>query len=122
MFKARQLIAAAIAGCMVSFAALAADVSGNWNVTIETPQGARTPTMTLVQKGEEVTGTYHSQRGDMPMTGSLKGNDLKLSYTMGAGDRSMTINYEGTVEGDSIKGKVVMGQMGEGTFTAKKAP
>ena len=122
MFKARQVIAAGIAGCMMSFAALAADVSGNWNLSVETPQGTRTPTMTLVQKGEEVTGSYHSQRGDMPVTGTLKGNDLKLSYTMGAGDRSMTINYEGTVAGDSITGKIVMGQMGEGKFTAKKAP
>lgn len=122
MFKARQLIAALVAGCMVSFSALAADVSGKWNLSVETPQGTRTPTMTLAQKGEEVTGTYHSQRGDMPVTGTLKGNDLKLAYTMSMGGQSMTINYEGVVDGDSIAGKIVMGQMGEGKFTAKKAP
>ena len=122
MFKIRHTIAVGVAGLMVSISALAADVSGNWNLSVETPQGTRTPTMTLTQKGEELTGTYHSQRGDQPMTGSIKGNAVKLSYTIGGGDRSMTINYEGTLEGDTITGKVVMGQMGEGKFTAKKAP
>jgi len=116
------MIAASVAGVAISFAAMAADVSGNWNLSVETPQGTRTPTMTLAQKGDVLTGTYHSQRGDQPMTGSIKGNAIKLSYTVGGGDRSMTINYDGTLEGDTITGKVVMGQMGEGKFTAKKAP
>src|SRR5712671_1176811 len=122
MITVRQMIAASVAGVAISFAAMAADVSGNWNLSVETPQGTRTPTMTLAQKGEVLTGTYHSQRGDQPMTGSIKGNAIKLSYTVGGGDRSMTINYDGTLEGDTITGKVVMGQMGEGKFTAKKAP
>jgi hypothetical protein len=122
MLNARKLILAGAAGLLVSLAAFAADVSGNWNLSIETPQGTRTPTMTLTQKGEELTGTYHSQRGDMPLTGTIKGKEIKFGYTMGGGDRSMTISYEGTVEGDSMSGKMTMGQMGEGKFTAKKAP
>jgi D-glucosaminate-6-phosphate ammonia-lyase len=121
MFKTTQLIAGA-AALIVSVAAFAADVSGNWNLSVETQRGTTTPTMTLAQKGEALTGTYHSQRGDQPMTGTIKGNDVKLSYTIGGGDRSMTINYEGKLEGDTISGKVQMGQMGEGKFTAKKAP
>jgi hypothetical protein len=39
---------------------------------------------------------------------SAQGSDLAITYT-------------GTVEGDSIKGKVVLGEMGEGTFTGKKS-
>jgi hypothetical protein len=122
MFKISHLVVAGVAGAVVSLAAMAADVSGNWNLSVETAQGTRTPTMTLAQKGEELTGTYHSQRGDQPLTGSIKGKDVKFSYTIGGGDRSLTINYEGTLDGDTIAGKVVMGQMGEGKFTAKKAP
>jgi len=122
MFRVRQMFVAGAAGLLVSFAASAADVTGNWNLTVENPRGTSNPTMALVQKGEEVTGTYKSQRGEMPVTGTLKGNDLKLSYTVNMQGNSMTINYEGTVDGDSIAGKVVMGQMGEGKFTAKKAP
>jgi hypothetical protein len=122
MFKARHMIVASVAGLLVSFAALAADVSGNWNLTVESPRGVTNPTMTLVQKGEDVTGTYKSQRGEMPVTGTLKGSDLKLSYTVNAGGQSMTIEYIGVVDGDAITGKTVMGQMGEGKFSAKKAP
>jgi len=119
--KVRQLFVAGVAGVLTSFAALAADVSGNWNLTVETQRGTQNPTMTLAQKGEEVTGTYKGARGEMPVTGTLKGKDLKLAYTVSMQGNSMTINYEGVVEGDTITGKVVMGQMGEGKFTAKKA-
>jgi hypothetical protein len=32
----------------------------------------------------------------------------------------LVVTYAGTVEGDSMKGKVSYGDMGEGTFTGKK--
>jgi len=121
MFKARQMFVAGVAGLLVSFAASAADVSGNWNLTVETQRGTQNPTMTLAQKGEEVTGTYKGARGEMPIKGTIKGNDLKLAYTISAQGNEFTINYEGVVAGDTITGKVIMGQMGEGKFSAKKA-
>ena len=122
MIKVRHLVLAAVAGAVASFGALAADVSGNWNLTVESPRGVQNPTMTLAQKGEEVTGTYKGARGEMPVKGTLKGNDLKLSYTVSMQGNEMTINYEGVVNGDAIDGKVIMGQMGEAKFSAKKAP
>jgi hypothetical protein len=120
MFKARMFVVG-VAGLLVSLAASAADVNGNWALTVESPRGTQNPTMALTQKGEEVTGTYKGARGEMPVKGTLKGNDLKLSYTVEMQGQSMTINYEGVVAGDNITGKVVMGQMGEAKFTAVKA-
>jgi hypothetical protein len=122
MLHARKLLIAGAAGALMSFSALAADVSGNWNLTVESPRGTQNPTMVLTQKGEEVTGTYKGARGEMPVKGTCKGNDLKLAYTVSMQGNEMTINYEGVVAGDTITGKVVMGQMGEAKFTAKKAP
>ena len=121
MLHARKLVIAGVAGALMSFSALAADVTGNWNLTVETQRGTQNPTMSLTQKGEEVTGTYKGARGEMPVKGTCKGNDLKLSYTISMQGNEMTINYEGVVAGDTITGKVVMGQMGEGKFSAKKA-
>ena len=121
MFNARKMFIVGAAGVLVSLSALAADVSGNWNLTVETQRGTQNPTMALTQKGEEVTGTYKGMRGEMPVKGTLKGNDLKLSYTVNAQGNEFTINYEGVVKGDTIEGKVIMGQMGEGKFTATKA-
>jgi len=121
MFKARQVLMAGVAGLLVSFAASAADVTGDWNLAVETQRGTQNPSMSLTQKGEEVTGTYKGMRGEMPMKGTIKGNDLKLSYTINAQGNEFTINYEGVVDGDTITGKVIMGQMGEGKFTATKA-
>jgi len=33
----------------------------------------------------------------------------------------LAITYTGTVDGSSIKGKVSLGELGEGSFTGKKA-
>ena len=34
--------------------------------------------------------------------------------------QSFTVTYSGTVEKDTMKGKVTLGDLGEGTFTGKK--
>jgi hypothetical protein len=120
MSFARKMVLAS-AGMLLSVAAFAADVSGNWNLTVESPRGTQNPTMALTQNGEEVSGTYKGMRGEMPVKGTLKGNDLKLSYTVSMQGNEMAINYEGVVNGDNIEGKVVMGQMGEAKFTATRA-
>jgi len=122
MHKVRHVFFAGAVAMLTSLSAYAADVSGNWNLTVESPRGTQNPTMTLAQKGEAVSGTYKSARGELPLTGTLKGNDLKLSYTVDMGGNSMTVGYEGVVNGDSIDGKVKFGEMGEGKFSAKKAP
>jgi hypothetical protein len=104
---------------LVATAAWAADVTGTWAMSVESQRGTTTPTMTLTQQGEELSGTLKTQRGEVPIAGTLKGNDLKLTYSIGAGDRQFKVDYEGVVDGDSMSGKVVT-QMGEGKFSGKK--
>jgi len=71
-----------------------ADVAGTWAITVETGGGTGTPTLRLTQSGETLTGT-------------IEGTAVKVTYT-------------GTVETVTMKGKVTIGDLGEGTFTAKK--
>jgi hypothetical protein len=105
-----------------SAVALAADanVTGTWNMTVESPMGSGNPVFTLTQTGADVTGTYKGQLGEAPVKGTLKGNALELKYSISAQGTDLTITYSGTVEGDAMKGKVSYGDMGEGTFTGKK--
>jgi hypothetical protein len=51
----------------------------------------------------------------------VKGNELTLNFKVSAQGAELAITYSGTVEGDTIKGKVSLGEMGEGTFTGKKS-
>jgi hypothetical protein len=110
--------------CAVAVAtiAYAAGVGGNWALTIESPQGTRESTLVLTESGEALSGTMKTQRGDMPVSGTLKGNAIAFGYKVSMQGTELDIQYSGTVEGDSMSGTVSYGGMGEGKFTGKKQP
>jgi hypothetical protein len=101
--------------------ASAVSAAGTWQLQIETGQGTGTPTFTFKQDGEALTGQYKGLFGEAPVTGSLKGADIRFSVKVNAQGQDMTIAYAGTIEGDSMKGKVTFGDAGEGSFTGKRA-
>jgi hypothetical protein len=110
----------AVLGILASTAAFA-DVSGTWVMTVETSAGSGTPTFTLVQKGDQVTGSYKGQFGEAPVTGTVKGNSITLTYKVSAQGQDLDVVYTGTLDGDKITdGKVKLGSFGDGTFTGKK--
>jgi hypothetical protein len=117
---AKSMLVAGLA--VLSMAANAADVSGTWNMTVDIQGQTGSPVFTLKQEGEKVTGTYKGQLGEAPVTGTIKGNDLALSYKLEAQGMALEVKYIGTVDGNSVSGKVSLGEMGEGTFKGTKAP
>ena len=99
------------------------DLSGVWNVTVETPMGTGTPVFTLKQDGEKITGTYKGQLGESPVTGTVKGNDVTLIYKVSPQGEEITVTYTGKLAGkDAMSGKAAYGSLGEGTWSAKKKP
>lgn len=100
----------------LSVTAQTVDVSGKWNMTVETSAGSGTPVFMLKQTGETVTGTYTGQLGEAVVTGSLKEKAIKLEFKAG----EYNVVYTGTIEGNTIKGKVAIGDVAEGTFTGMK--
>jgi hypothetical protein len=101
-------------------AVAATNISGTWALSVETPMGARDMKLSATQTGEAVTGTIASPRGDMPITGTVKGNAVAFMMKVNAQGMDMQIDYVGTVEGDSMKGTAKFGDFGDGTFTGKK--
>jgi hypothetical protein len=98
-----------------------ADVAGTWALTVETAGGTGTPSVTLKQDGETLTGTYSSQVfGEQKVTGTIKGNAITFGFTGSFDGNSVAVTYTGTVDGTTMKGKVTLGDIGEGTFTGKK--
>ena len=98
-----------------------ADVAGTWAITVETAGGTGTPKLTLTQSGETLSGTYSSEVfGEQKVTGTIKGNAITFGFTGTIEGTTVKVTYTGTVEATSMKGKVTIGDLGEGTFTAKK--
>jgi hypothetical protein len=97
------------------------DVSGNWALTVETSAGTGNPTVEFKQDGETLTGNYSSQVfGEQKVTGTIKGNAITFGFTTSFQGSTVTVTYAGTADPSTMKGKVTLGDLGEGTFTGKK--
>ena len=98
-----------------------AKVAGAWEVKSESRSDPMTQTMTITQDGGSIKGTLTGRRGEAPLEGTVTGN--KLSFTVKRETQSgdtLVMEYTGTVEGDSIKGKVHSERFGDREFTAKR--
>jgi hypothetical protein len=96
------------------------DASGTWDLTVETQQGTATPSVTLVQSGEKLSGTYRGRMGDSKVEGSVRGSDIQFTVTLRFQDQAHVISYSGTVAGDTMKGTVQFGDRGSGTWSGKR--
>jgi hypothetical protein len=100
--------------------AQATNVTGEWTFDVTTDQGSGTPTITFKQDGETLTGTYAGQLGAADLKGTVKGNAIHFTFTIDAGGQAAPVTYDGTVEKNTMKGKLDIGGMVNGTFTATK--
>ena len=98
----------------------AQDVSGAWALEVNTTAGSGTPTVTLKQDGEKLTGQYSGQLGEAPLSGTLEGAAITFQFDVDVQGAAVRVVYSGTVEGDTMKGTVSLGEMGEGTFTGSR--
>jgi hypothetical protein len=98
------------------------NITGTWDLQIDTPDGKANVTATYKQEGEKLTGT---QTGPMdspasPLEGTVKGADVKYSITIDMGGQQGTITFTAKVSGDALTGTFDLGGMGGGNFTGKK--
>jgi len=108
MHKRNQIVLALFA--WLSFVLLAsaqtADVSGEWELIIQSPRGEMTSTAKFVQDGEKLTVTMTGPRGrDTTGEGTIKGNAVQWSVTRtGPEGDEFTVKYSGTVDGSAMSG------------------
>jgi hypothetical protein len=96
--------------------AQAIDVTGKWNMKVETSAGSGSPVFVLKQSKDSISGTYTGQLGEAVVKGSIKDKEIRLEFKGG----EIACVYTGTVEGNTMKGKAVFGDLGEGTFSGVK--
>lgn len=100
--------------------AQANNITGEWAFNVTTDQGGGTPAITFKQDGEKLTGKYAGQLGNADLTGTLKGNAIHFTFTLDVQGQQAPVTYDGTVEKNTMKGKLDIGGMVTGTFTATK--
>ena len=100
--------------------AQATNVTGEWLFNVTTDQGGGTPVITFKQDGEKLTGKYVGQLGNADLTGTVKGSAIHFTFTIDVQGQQAPVTYDGTVEKNTMKGKLDIGGMVNGTFTATK--
>jgi len=97
-------------------------IDGSWNLTINTPRGARTGTLELSVDGSILKGRWTGERGTQELVdGRFSDNEVEWRVEVSGPMGSMSMVFKGTVEGDRITGNVELGHFGSGSFSASRA-
>jgi hypothetical protein len=78
------------------------NVAGKWEMSVPNKKGVQTWLLTLRQNGASLKGVITSEGGDLPVSGTVNGQDVELS----ANRFGMTIKFPATVQDDTMKGKM----------------
>lgn len=97
------------------------NVTGDWEMTTQSPRGERTQDIHIDQEGQKIVVTMQGRGGEeMKAEGTVQGNKVEWSVTRSTQRGEFTISYKGTIEGDTMSGEAQMGDFGSMEWTAKK--
>ena len=98
-------VLAAVCGLPVALEAQS-DLSGVWQITLDTQTGEQEWTATFEQNGGRLGGEIDMNDGEgtLPIEGSVDGNMIKWGFVVPDLDGDMPINLSGEVQGATIKG------------------
>ena len=89
-----------------------ADISGEWQVTIQSPRGPMTIDARFVQEGTRLTVTMMGPRGsESSGEGTIRGETVRWSISRSTSSGERTIVYTGTVKGAAMSGTADLGEM-----------
>jgi hypothetical protein len=72
-------------------------------MTMDSPHGKMTGPLTLQQDGTKLTGAFETEHtGKLPLSGKVDGD--KILFSIEAPGGQMTIDFEGTKQGDKLSG------------------
>lgn len=101
---------------LLSLAALAADVTGKWSLSIDSGAAHGDTELDLKQEGTKLTGMYKGSGGESALRGSVKGDAIEFTVTIGR----HKMLYQGTVNGNQMTGSMQIPGIDEGRWTATR--
>ena len=82
-----------------------ANVTGQWEITLNTQVGETKWTATFEQDGDTLSGEVDlGDREILPLEGTVEGNAIAFVFVMPDLDGDQPINLSGTIDGDVIDG------------------
>ena len=96
-------------------------VAGSYKIALNTPMGAQTASLTLIDDGGKISGSMTGgELGDNQFSGGKSdGNKATWDMDITAMGMQISLSCEATVDGDSIKG-TMSSAMGGADFTGQR--
>jgi hypothetical protein len=97
------------------------DISGGWELTIQSPRGPVTIDVRFVQEGQKLSVIMIAPRGrESNGEGSIQGQAVQWSIERSTDRGERTVVYKGTVTGAAMSGTADLGDMGSVSWTAAR--
>ena len=99
-----------------------ANVGGNYSINVEVPGQQIEGTLNLTQQNENLTGTFQSQLGSVPIKdGQVTADGFTFNITVQFGGSEVDVFVKGTVSGNQVSGTFTTPQ-GSIPFSGTKTP
>jgi len=97
-------------------------VAGTYQITLNTPMGVQSATLTLKEDGGKISGSMSGgQLGDAQFDGgTADGDKANWDMEISAMGMQISLSCEATIDGDSIKG-IMSTAMGGADFSGQRA-
>ena len=97
-------------------------VLGAWEMTLDTPRGSMTQTLTFVADGDELTGSATARNGTIQLQNvAFEDGRITFQVTRTLRNREITQSYSATIQGNQMTGTLSGGRGGGREFTAVRS-
>jgi len=97
-----------------------ANLSGNWQVTVEFVRGKAQHAVGLTQEGHALTGTYVTPYNRAALSGVISGTQVQFDVTLGQAPSAMHYAFTGALDGEVLAGVVSLGEFWQGAWRAER--
>jgi len=97
-----------------------ATVAGQWEVRIEFDRGSATHSLFLEQQGTKLFGTHRGEFYSGDLNGTVAANTVHFRSSHPAEGTRLFYDFTGTVDGETMAGKVNLDEYGEALWKAQK--
>ena len=120
MTQTRLFILAAVLSAFVAPVLAQPSAAGEWKVNFVVPSGTKFVNMVINQEKTRLTGTVISEDGEFPLTGRIIDDQVTVVWTVPEDGQLMEITMKGKLAGNVITGTAKLGNVGEGSLTARR--
>jgi L-seryl-tRNA(Ser) seleniumtransferase len=97
-----------------------ASLAGQWDVKLTYVSGGSDCRLVLEQEGNEIVGTHYGMAANREVSGTVDGDSVVLRSSYIQHGARLNFTFQGTIEGDTMRGSVRVGEYGNASFVAKR--